>query len=103
MNLNCIKAIVFDLEGTLLDRVKSREKFIEEQYERFHDYFIHVQADYKNKFIELDDDEDNDKPDLYKEIIKQFHIDRLKWKDLFNDFEMHFYRYVFLTMILCIH
>ena len=56
MNLNCIKAIVFDLEGTLLDRVKSREKFIEEQYERFHDYFIHVQlADYKNKFIELDD------------------------------------------------
>lgn len=96
MNLNCIKAIVFDLEGTLLDRVKSREKFIEEQYERFHDYFIHVQlADYKNKFIELDDDEDNDKPDLYKEIIKQFHIDRLKWKDLFNDFEMHFYRYVF--------
>ncbi len=80
MNLNCIKAIVFDLEGTLLDRVKSREKFIEEQYERFHDYFIHVQlADYKNKFIELDDDEDNDKPDLYKEIIKQFHIDRLKW------------------------
>ena len=96
MNLDCVKAIVFDLEGTLLDRVKSREKFIEEQYERFHDYFIHVQlADYKNKFIELDDDEDNDKPDLYKEIIKQFHIDRLKWKDLFNDFEMHFYRYVF--------
>ena len=47
MNLNCIKAIVFDLEGTLLDRVKSREKFIEEQYERIHDYFIHVQlADY---------------------------------------------------------
>ena len=96
MNLNCIKAIVFDLEGTLLDRVKSREKFIEEQYERFHDYFIHVQlADYKNKFIELDDDEDNDKPDLYKEIIKQFHIDRLKWRDLFNDCEMHCYRYVF--------
>lgn len=46
-------------------------------------------------FIELDDDEDNDKPDLYKEIIKRFHVDRLTWKDLFNDFEMHFYRYVF--------
>ena len=96
MDLTHIKAIVFDLEGTLLDRVKSREKFIEEQYERFRDYFIHVQlADYKNKFIELDDDEDNDKPDLYKQIIEQFHIDRLTWKDLFNDFEMHFYRYVF--------
>ena len=55
MHLSHIKAIVFDLEGTLLDRVKSREKFIEEQFERFHDYFVHVQlADFKNKFIELD-------------------------------------------------
>lgn len=49
MDLNQIKAVVFDLEGTLLDRVKSREKFIEEQYERFHDYLIHVQlADFKS-------------------------------------------------------
>ncbi|MGW9990382.1 putative hydrolase of the HAD superfamily [Staphylococcus hominis] len=96
MDLSQIKAVVFDLEGTLLDRTKSRDKFIEEQYERFHDYFVHVQlADFKHKFIELDDDEDNDKPYVYKEIIKQFHIDRLKWKDLFHDFEMHFYRYVF--------
>lgn len=30
MNLNCIKVIVFDLEGILLDRVKLCEKFIEE-------------------------------------------------------------------------
>lgn len=96
MDLSQIKAVVFDLEGTLLDRTKSRDKFIEEQYERFHDYFVHVQlADFKHKFIELDDDEDNDKPYVYKEIIKQFHIDRLRWKDLFHDFEMHFYRYVF--------
>lgn len=96
MDLNPVKAIIFDLEGTLLDRKKSRDKFIEEQYERFHDYLVRVQAsDYRKKFIELDDDEDHDKPDLYKEIIKQFNIDRLSWKDLFHDFEMHFYRYVF--------
>ncbi|QLK85407.1 HAD family hydrolase [Staphylococcus sp. 17KM0847] len=96
MDLSKIKAIIFDLEGTLLDREKSRDKFIEEQYERFHDYLVRVQAaDYRKKFIELDDDEDHDKPDLYKEIIKQFNIDRLSWKDLFHDFEMHFYRYVF--------
>ena len=96
MDLEHIKAIIFDLEGTLLDRKKSRDKFIEEQYERFHDYLVRVQAsDYRKKFIDLDDDEDHDKPDLYKEIIKQFNIDRLGWKDLFHDFEMHFYRYVF--------
>ncbi|UNB48357.1 HAD family hydrolase [Staphylococcus coagulans] len=96
MDLTQIKAIIFDLEGTLLDRKKSRDKFIEEQYERFHDYLVRVQAsDFRKKFIELDDDEDHDKPDLYKEIIKQFNVDRLSWKDLFHDFEMHFYRYVF--------
>ncbi|MGV3243312.1 HAD family hydrolase [Staphylococcus sp. 11261D007BR] len=96
MDLTHVKAVIFDLEGTLLDRQKSREKFIEEQYERFHDYLVRVQAnDFRTKFIDLDDDEDHDKPDVYKEIIKQFNIDRLSWKDLFNDFEMHFYRYVF--------
>ena len=91
MDLSNIKAVVFDLEGTLLDRKKSREKFIEEQYERFHDYLVNIQAiDFKNKFIALDDDEDHDKPELYKAIIKDFHVDRLTWKDLFHDFEMHF-------------
>lgn len=96
MDLSNIKAVVFDLEGTLLDRKKSREKFIEEQYERFHDYLVNIQAiDFKNKFIALDDDEDHDKPELYKAIIKDFHVDRLTWKDLFHDFEMHFYRYAF--------
>ncbi len=29
-------------------------------------------VDSEKAFIELDDDEDNDKPDLYKEIIKRF-------------------------------
>ncbi|WP_145373088.1 HAD family hydrolase [Staphylococcus cohnii] len=96
MDLTQVKAIVFDLEGTLLDRKKSREKFIEEQFERFYDYFVRIQLeDFKRKFIALDDDEDHDKPELYKVLIKDFHVDRLTWKDLFNDFEMHFYRYVF--------
>ncbi len=30
-----------------------------------------------------------------KKSLNVCHIDRLTWKDLFNDFEMHFYRYVF--------
>lgn len=50
MDLTNIKAIIFDLEGTLLDRQKSRDKFIEEQYERFHDYLVRVQAsDFRKK------------------------------------------------------
>ena len=52
MDLTEIKAIVFDLEGTLLDRKKSRDKFIEEQYERFHDYLVRIQlADFRKRLI----------------------------------------------------
>ncbi len=32
---------------------------------------------------------------IYIEWLKRFHVDRLTWKDLFNDFEMFHYRYVF--------
>ncbi len=104
MNLNCIKAIVFDLEGTLLDRVKSREKFIEEQYERFHDYFIHVQlADYKNKFIELDDDEDNDKPDHIRKSLNNFISTVLNGEIYLMTLKCISIVTFSLTMILCIH
>ena len=35
MDLSHIKAIVFDLEGTLLDRTKSRDKFIDNNMNDF--------------------------------------------------------------------
>lgn len=97
MDLTNIKAIIFDLEGTLLDRQKITWQIYWRAIRTFSWLFSTCTSLRlpQKKFIELDDDEDHDKPDLYKEIIKQFNIDRLTWKDLFNDFEMHFYRYVF--------
>lgn len=37
-----IKAILFDLDGTILDRSSSLKGFIDYQYNKFIDYFYHI-------------------------------------------------------------
>lgn len=50
-----IKAVIFDLDGTLLDRDSSIHKFILEQYERLENKLGHIgQAEYASRFIELE-------------------------------------------------
>lgn len=50
-----IKAVLFDLDGTLLDRDASVKWFIEEQYERLDKQLGHVLKEkYISRFIELD-------------------------------------------------
>ncbi|MDW4371558.1 hypothetical protein QI071_08645 [Staphylococcus saprophyticus] len=50
-----IKAILFDLDGTILDRASSLRNFIDYQYDKFHSYFNHVdKITFKHKFIEVD-------------------------------------------------
>ncbi|PTE88572.1 HAD family hydrolase, partial [Staphylococcus equorum] len=50
-----IKAILFDLDGTILDRPSSLNKFIDYQYDKFINYLNHIDKNtFKRKFIELD-------------------------------------------------
>lgn len=49
------KAALFDLDGTLLNRDKSVELFINEQYERLYELLSHIPKEqYISRFIELD-------------------------------------------------
>lgn len=48
-----IKAVVFDLDGTLLDRETSLKHFIEDQYDRMGIVNV-AKSKYVNTFIELD-------------------------------------------------
>ena len=49
-----IQAIIFDLEDTLVDREKSRLKFLEEQFERFHELMVTVQRrDFEKVYLTL--------------------------------------------------
>ncbi|MFZ8102361.1 HAD hydrolase-like protein, partial [Staphylococcus arlettae] len=46
-----IKAILFDLDGTILDRQSSLIKFIDYQYDKFKNYLNHIKKEtFKSKF-----------------------------------------------------
>ena len=49
-----IQAVVFDLDGTLLDRRRSFERFVRDQWERFANYLQTAdQEQYVQTLIEL--------------------------------------------------
>lgn len=50
-----INAVIFDLDGTLLNRDASLQKFIEGQYERLNKWIGHIpKEEYTSRFKELD-------------------------------------------------
>lgn len=86
-----IKAILFDLDGTLLDRDASVEQFIAIQYDRLAKNLKHISKhDYIARFIELDCHGHVWKDKVYQELVKQFQIDGLSWQMLLEDYEQEF-------------
>lgn len=86
-----IKAILFDLDGTLLDRQSSLTKFIDYQYDKFIDYLNHIDKNaFKNKFIELDQNGYVWKDRVYKQLIDVFNIIHISADDLLNDYINNF-------------
>jgi FMN phosphatase YigB (HAD superfamily) len=78
-----VKSVLFDLDGTLLDRDKSIERFITVQYERLSDCLSHIsKVDYANRFIELDSNGNVWKDKVYQKLVDEFKIERISWQDL---------------------
>ena len=66
-----IQAIIFDLEDTLVDREKSRLKFLEEQFERFHELMVTVQRrDFEKVYLTLNPYGLEDIEWVYQELVK---------------------------------
>jgi len=85
-----IKAVLFDLDDTLLDREASVVYFIEQQYERLRHLFDIVPRDeYVRRFIELDDHGSVTKDIVYRQIESEFGLDGA-WQELLADFKSHF-------------
>lgn len=86
-----IKAILFDLDGTLLDRGASLKHFITDQYDRFPGGFHHISKDtYTKRFIELDAKGYVWKGTVYSELIREFNITGLNMDQLLEDYLDHF-------------
>lgn len=69
------KAVLFDLDGTLLNRDKSVELFINKQYERLYELLSHIPKEqYISRFIELDNHGYVWKDKVYQQLISEFNI-----------------------------
>ncbi|KHE71388.1 HAD family hydrolase [Halobacillus sp. BBL2006] len=82
-----IKAVLFDLDGTLLNRDASVRNFIDKQYERFvHRLPAIPKEEYRERFIELDDRGYVWKDKVYQQLIDEFGIRDITWEELLDDY-----------------
>ncbi|MFB7142419.1 HAD family hydrolase [Gottfriedia sp. NPDC056225] len=86
-----IKAVIFDLDGTLLNRDESVNKFIDNQYERLNKWVRHIPKEkYITRFIELDDRGNVWKDKVYQQLTGELDITGITWEDLLQDYISQF-------------
>lgn len=86
-----IKAVIFDLDGTLLNRDESVKKFIENQYERLNKWLRHISKEkYVTRFIELDNRGNVWKDKVYQQLVDEFEITEITWEELLQDYICEF-------------
>ncbi|RPI55597.1 MAG: HAD family hydrolase [Acidobacteria bacterium] len=86
-----IQAVVFDLDGTLLDRRRSFERFVRHQWERFA-HFLQTadQEQYVQTLIELDRDGYGPRKELFTDMVAQFDLPSGLAETLLNDYRAGF-------------
>lgn len=85
-----IKAVIFDLDGTLLDRDASLKSFIDAQYERFKSHLEKVpKSRYAERFIELDARGMVWKDRVYRQLAEEFELP-VAWEELLEDYMINF-------------
>jgi len=86
-----IKAVIFDLDGTLLDRDSSSKCFIQDQYERYSKELAHIpKQEYISKFIELDQKGYVWKDKVYQQLLTEYDISSLTWEGMLDDY-LHYF------------
>jgi putative hydrolase of the HAD superfamily len=86
-----VQAVLFDLDGTLLNRDTSIKQFIAAQYDRLITYLSHIsKVDYITRFIELDCHGHVWKDKVYQSLVAEFEIQGLTWQALLQDYETQF-------------
>lgn len=86
--MDMIRAVLFDLDGTLLDRDTSVRSFLRDQYIRFQRYLgRHASIDqYVSLFLKLDDRGLGNKHEIYDQIFSEFSVEGLNPKALCDDY-----------------
>jgi putative hydrolase of the HAD superfamily len=86
-----IRAVLFDLDGTLLDRDASIKHFVARQYDRLTPKLKQIpKSDYVSRFIELDCRGYVWKDKVYQTIVYEFGLQTISWQELLDDYETQF-------------
>ncbi|KMY44080.1 L-2-haloalkanoic acid dehalogenase [Bacillus sp. FJAT-27916] len=86
-----IKAILFDLDGTLLDRDRSVKEFVENQYDRLISPSKPVSKGvYVSRFLELDNRGYVWKDRVYEQLVHEYHMTEITSESLLQDYLNHF-------------
>ncbi|WP_169871499.1 HAD family hydrolase [Shouchella patagoniensis] len=87
-----MKAILFDLDGTLLDRRASLRRFIKEQRERLGNELKETdELSYEEDFLTWDNNGYVTKDIVYQKLIAKYNIKSFTATELLQDYEEFFY------------
>lgn len=82
-----IKAILFDLDETLMDRSTSIKRFLQAQYTRFSPALNAINVDlYSSRFIDIESHGLVWKDEVYQALVSEFKIQDLTWEQLVEDY-----------------
>jgi putative hydrolase of the HAD superfamily len=93
MSILDVKAVLFDLDGTLLDRDTSLALYVRDQYDRYPQLQIIDKENFVQRFIELDNHGYVWKDKVYQELIAEFSITGVEWTYLLDDYLNGFQRH----------
>ncbi len=86
-----IRAILFDLDGTLLDRHSSLILYVHQQMARCSSLLSNITLpDYLTKVIELDAHGHRTKDVVFQQVVEHFGLPEQSWRTLLEDFLKYF-------------
>ncbi|MFF2912104.1 HAD family hydrolase [Paenibacillus sp. NPDC057934] len=88
-----IRAVLFDLDGTLLDRDSSLKRFVDMQHQRWGHCLGHIpKKAFINRFVELDARGYVWKDAVYQQLMDEFGIQGATWEELLEDYVSQFHQ-----------
>ncbi len=90
-SLTKIRAVLFDLDGTLLDRRATLRRYLESQLKRHPDMFRPEEGSrYMRRLLELDENGSLDRADFYRRAEAEFGLAQGSGAKLLADFDRNF-------------